>query len=210
VRKCKQKSVHLDVVLPHQRVLAKNSWEFSRSIFSVLLVGSVLASGTLRWLTHNESFAVLANFRIDLHGNWESFLALVAITIGFAALAFAASGTKRFEEWIQNFAYAGYAYLPMAFFGLFNIYFRQFIVQGYEIPGLLAELLGFTNVLNPLQVTPSLVALHAIPPVLALAGCVLSLYLLRKLREKYALPACSYWLHQLIIAATCLVFLIIL
>lgn len=210
VRKCKQKSVHLDVVLPHQRILAKNSWEFSRSTFAVLLVGSVLASGMLRWLSDHKTFAAAAVPEIHLHGTWESFFALFAITIGFAALAFAASGTKRFAEWIQYFTYEGYAYLPMAFFGLFNIYFRQFIAQGNEIPGLLAELLGFRGTIDPLLITPGFVALNIIPPVLALAGGALSLYLLRKLRGKYALPLHSYRLHQLIIAVTCLVFLIIL
>lgn len=210
VKKCKQKSLHLDVVLPHQRIMAKNFWEFSRSTFAVLLVGSVLAAGVLRWLGDHEAFAALTIPQIQLHGHWENFLALFAVTMGFAGITFLASGTKRFAEWSQNFVYAGYAYLPLAFFGLFNIYFRQFISQGNKIPWLLAELLGLRDFMNPPQITSKLVILQGLPPVLAFAGCVFSLYLLKKLRSQCPLTPLSYRLHQVIISVTSLAFLIIL
>jgi len=190
--------------------MEKNFWEFSRSTFAVLLVGSVLATGALRWLGDHKTFAALVIPQIHLHGHWENFFALFAATVGFAGLTFMASGTKGFANWSQNFVYAGYAYLPLAFFGLFNIYFRQFISQGNKIPWLFAKLLGLEGVINQPQITSRMVALHALPPALVIFGGFLSLYLLRKLHEKYVFQPLAYRLHQVIILATCLAFIIIL
>jgi len=208
VRKCKQRSVHLDVLLPHQKILARQSWDISRTTFVVLLAGSVLASQTLRWLDIHKTFAASISPETHLRAPWETLLALSAITIGFAALTFMASSAKKLTAWIQNFVYAGYAYLPLAFFGLFDIYFRQFIIQGSEIPRLL-ELFGLRGFTNPSQITPGRVGLHGLLPALALTGGVLSLYLLRKLRHQYSLHPLSYRLHQVIISLTCLVFIFI-
>jgi len=209
VRKCKQKSVHLDVLLPHQRIAAIRSWEFSRSTFAVLLVGSVLASQTLRWLGNHRIFSAVNIPPALLNDHWGYFFALSAITIGFAALTFVVSGTKKFEVWSQNFTYAGYAYLPLAFFGFFDIYFNQFIFRGGEIRRLLLEFLGISNVMNTAAILSNLSILQFLPPLLALAGGVLSLYLLRKLRSQYPLHPLPYHLHQVIISITCLAFLII-
>jgi polyferredoxin len=208
-KKCKQKSVHLDILLPHQRVLAMKSWNPSRSAFVVLLTGSVLASQVLRWLGAHQAFTALAIPEIHFHSRWEYFLAGVAMTVGFAGLTFLASGTRRLAVWNRNFVYAGYAYLPLAFLGLFDIYFGQFISRGNEIPRLLAKLLGFSNVTNWPQATSVLAILQVLPPVLALVGGMLSLYLLRKLRAQYGLHSLSYRLHQMLILITCLVFLMI-
>jgi len=211
IRKCKQKSVHLDVLLPHQRIMTIRSWEFSRSIFAVLLAGSVLAAQTLRWLSdHKISLALNLHAATYLHENWGYFLVISAITIGFAALTYIASGTRKIEAWNQNFVYAGYAYLPLAFFGFFDVYFRQFISHAREIPRLLVEFLGFNNILNPPQIVSDPSILQALPPILALAGGALSLYLLRKLRAQYPLRPLPYRLHQAIISITCLAFLFIL
>jgi DNA-binding NtrC family response regulator/polyferredoxin len=208
-KKCKQKSVHLDLLLPHQRVLAMKSWNFSRTAFVVLLTGSVLSSQALRWLGNHRAFSVPAIPEIHFHAHWEYFLVGVSMTVGFAALTFLASGTRRLEECSRNFVYAGYAYLPLAFFGLFDIYFGQFISRGNEIPRLLAKLLGFNSVMNPPPAGSILAILQGLPPVLALLGGVLSMYLLKKLHGQYRLRSLSYRLHQMIILITCLVFLII-
>ena len=177
VKKCKQKSLHLDIVLPHQKILTRKSWEFWRSTFVVLLTGSVLAVGTLRWLGGHTAFTTVTGTQTHLDAMWENLLILVAITLGFTGLTFVASATKRFAAWSQNFVYEAYAYLPLSFFGFFNIHFRQFISQGNEIPRLLLEVLGLRGVMNPPQITPGLVALNTLPPALALTGGVLSLYL---------------------------------
>ena len=94
VKKCKQKSVHLDVLLPHQRVLAMKSWNLSRTTFVVLLTGSVLASDALRWLGAHRAFTVPPIPGVHPHAAWEDFLAGVAIAIGFAALTFLVSGAR--------------------------------------------------------------------------------------------------------------------
>jgi DNA-binding NtrC family response regulator/polyferredoxin len=208
-KKCKQKSVHLDLLPPHQRVLAMKSWNFSRTAFVVLLTGSVLVSQALKLLGDHRAFASINIPEIHFHAHWEYFLVGLVLTTGFAALTFLASRTKKLAAWNRDFVYAGYAYLPLAFFGLFNIYFGQFISQGGEIPRLLAKLLGFGHVMNPPQAGPSLAILQGLHPVLAVAGGVLSLYLLRKLRGQYRLHSLSYHLHQILILITCLVFLVI-
>jgi DNA-binding NtrC family response regulator len=210
VRKCKQKSIHLDALLPHQRILTMKSWNLPRTTFVMLLAGSVLASQMLRWLGDHRAFTALAIPETHFHTRWENFLALFAITVGFIALTFMVSGAKRLTAWRQNFVYAGYAYLPLAFFGFFDIYFRQFILRGNEIPRLLMDLLGFGNSINLPKAASNLAILQGLPSVLALAGGVLSLYLLRKVRGQYPLRVLAYRLHQMIISVTCLAFLIIL
>ncbi|OPY75419.1 MAG: Alginate biosynthesis transcriptional regulatory protein AlgB [Syntrophorhabdus sp. PtaU1.Bin153] len=210
VRKCKQRSVHLDVLLPHQRILSMRSWDISRTTFVTLLAGSILATQTLRWLGDHRVAAILPGLQAYLDARWETVLALSAITIGFTALTFVASRTKKPATWKQNFVYAGYAYMPLAFFGLFGIYFRQFIIQGNEIPRLLAKLPGLRDFVNPLQITPDLIDLHGLLPVVALAGGALSLYLLAKLRTQFPLYPLSYRLHQIIISLTSLAFAFIL
>ncbi len=207
-KKCKQRSVHLDILFPHQRVLAMKSWNLSRTAFVVLLTGSVLASQTLRWLGDHRTFAVPAIPEIHFHTRGEYFLTGVALTVGFAALAFLASRTKKLAAWSKDFTYAGYAYLPLAFLGLFDIYFGQFISRGSEIPRLLSQLLGFGNA-GPLQAESNLAILQGLPPLLALAGGALSLYLLRRLRGQYRLHSLSYRLHQILIILTCLALFIV-
>ncbi len=210
IRKCKQKSVHLDVLLPHQRIETIRSWEFSRSMFAVLLAGSVLAAQTLRWFGDHKIFSAFNIHIAYLHENWGYFFAIFAITIGFATLTYVASGTRKFEAWNQNFIYAGYAYLPLAFFGFFDVYFRQFISHAREIPRLLVDFLGLSNIVHPPQILSDLAIFHALPPILALAGGILSLFLLRKLRGQYPLRPLPYRLHQAIISITCLAFFFIL
>ncbi|HBA53186.1 MAG TPA: hypothetical protein DCZ04_01665 [Syntrophorhabdus aromaticivorans] len=210
VRKCKQRSVHLDVLLPHQKILTMRSWDISRTTFVVLLAGSILATQTLRWLGDHRALGILPILPTHLPAHWEALLVLSAITIGFTTLAFVASGIKRSASWNRNFVYAGYTYLPLAFFGFFDIYLRQFISQGNEIPRLLAELPGLRDFISPPQITPNPVALCGLLPTLALAGGVLSLCLLRKLRGQYPLNPLSYRLHQVIISLTCLAFIFIL
>jgi hypothetical protein len=63
--------------------------------------------------------------------------------------------------------------------------------------------------MNPPQISSNLFILQVLPPLLALAGGILSLYLLRKLRGQYPLQPLPYHLHQVIISITCLAFLII-
>ncbi len=210
VRKCKQRSVHLDVLFPHQRILAMKSWDISRTTFMVLLTGSVLATQTLERLADQPASAALPGLQAYPGAHWGTAPALAAITIGFAALTFLASRTKKLTTWKQNFIYTGYSYMPLAFFGLFGVYFRQFITQGNEIPRLVAELPGLRDFLNPLQIAPNLIAVHGLLPVLALAGGVLSLYLLAKLRAQYPLHPLSYRLHQVIMSLTSLAFAFIL
>jgi DNA-binding NtrC family response regulator/polyferredoxin len=208
-KKCKQKSVHLDLLPPHQRVLAMKTWNFPRTAFVVLLTGSVLVSQALKLLSDHRAFTAFNLPEIHFHTRWEYFLAGAAMTAGFAALTFLASRTKKLAAWNRNFIYAGYAYLPLAFFGLFNIYFSQFISRGNAIPRLLAKLLGFGSIVNPPQASSSLAILQGLHPVLALAGGVMSLYLLGKLRGRYRLHPLSYHLHRILILITCLAFLII-
>jgi polyferredoxin len=208
-KKCNQKSVHLDLLPPHQRVLAMKSWNLSRTTFVVLLTGSVLASQAIRWLSDHRAFTVPAIPEIHFHTYWECFFAGVAITIGFAVLTFLVSKTKIPGAWSRNFVYAGYVYLPLAFFGLFNIYFGQFIFHGNEISRMLAKLLGlgYVTILPQTVSNPSI--LRVLPPLFALAGGMLSLYFLNRLHDQYHLHSLPYRLHQILIIITCLVFFII-
>lgn len=208
--KCKQESLHLDLLLPHQRILAAKSWNPSRSAFVVLLTGSVLGSQVLGWLGDHRGFTLLAIPEIHFHSQWGHFLTGLAVTIGFAAAAFLASRTKTLEAWSRDCAHAGSAYLPLAFFGLFDIYFGYFISRSNEIPLLVAKILGFSGSIDTPQGASIPLILQALPSLLALAGGVASLYLLRKLRGQNRLHPRSYRLHQILILMTSLALLIVL
>jgi len=207
-KKCKQRSVHLDLLMPHQRVLAMKTWNFSRTAFVVLLTGSLLVSQTLRWLGDHRTFTALSIPEIQFHAHWKYFLTGLALTLVFAGLTFLASWTRGIAAWVRNFVYAGYAYLPLAFFGLFDLYFGQSISQGHEIPGLIARLLHRADFMNP-DVEQVIGILQVLPPILALTGGVMSFYLLLELRGQYRLHSRSYYLHQALILLTCFDFLII-
>lgn len=206
-KKCKQKSVHLDLLPPHQRILHMKSWNPSRTAFVVLLTGSVLASQSLRWLGGHRGLAVPVIPELHFHAQWKYFLAGIAMTVGFAALTLLASKAKERAAWSRNFVYAGYAYLPLAFFGLFNIYLGQFICQGSQIPLLLAKLLGFGSSTGAPLTPSSLAVLVGLPPLLTLAGGVLSFYLLGRVHA-HSLHGLAYRLHQALILITCFALLI--
>ncbi|HEY3277834.1 MAG TPA: sigma 54-interacting transcriptional regulator [Syntrophorhabdaceae bacterium] len=205
-KKCKQKSVHLDLLPPHQRVLAMKSWSFSRTAFVVLLTGSVLVSQALVWLGSHKELGVLKIPDIHFQGRVDYFLAGIAMTAGYAALAFLASRAPGARAWSRNFVQAGYPYLPLAFFGLFDVYFGQFIDRA---PQLLARLPGLSDMMNGSLTGAGLAVLHALPAALALAGGALSLYLLRKLRDQYRIDPLPYRLHQALILLTSLVFALV-
>ena len=208
-KKCKQRSVHLDVLLPHQRVMAMKSWNLSRTAFVVLLTGSVLASQVLRWLGEPRVFASFNLPVIHFDSNWSYFLAGIALTAAYGGLTCLASKTRGFLAWGRDFIFAGYAYLPIAFFGLFDVYFGQFILRGGEIPVILGKLLEITGVAGLAGDGSVLAPLQNLRPFLVLVGGLLSLYLLRKLRGQYRLHSISYRWHQLLIVATSAVFIII-
>lgn len=207
--KCKQESVHLDLLLPHQRILAAKSWSPSRSAFVVLLTGSVLGSQVLRWLSDHKSFTLFAVPEFYFSSQWGHFLTGLAMTMGFAAAAFLASKTKTLQTWSRDFADAGSAYLPLAFFGLFDIYFGYFISRINEIPLLVAKILGFGGSIDAPQAPSIPLLLQALPSLLVLAGGMASLYLLRKLRGQTRLHLRSYRLHQILILITSLVLLFV-
>ena len=209
VRKCKQKSVHLDLLKPSQRVLAMKSWDFSRTVFVGLLVGSVLASQALKWLDDQKLFTVLNVPEVYFHGYWEYFSVGIGMAIGFTAIVFLASGTRQLVSWRRDFIYAGRAYLPLAFFGLFNLYFGQFISQAGEIPSLLAKLLDIDNVVNMQQAASTMAVLKYLPLMLTIMGGVFSLHLLKKLHGQYCFGSVSYRLHQALILITCIVFAVV-
>ena len=208
-KKCKQKSVHLDLLPPHKRILAMKSWDFSRTAFVVLLTGSVLASQALRWSGSLGAFAAFDTPEVRFDGEWKYFLTGIAMTTTFAGLTFLASRVKGWAEWTRDFVHAGFAYMPLAFFGLFDIYFGQFLTRGDEIPRLSAKLLGLGNSVSGAHTAPTIAFLQIFPPILALTGGVLSFYLLRKLHAEYHLHPRSYHLHQALIILTCVAFLLI-
>jgi hypothetical protein len=201
--------VHLDLLPPHQRILQMQSWNPSRTAFVVLLTGSVLASQSLGWLGGHRACAVPTIPELHFHAQWQYFLSGIAMTAGFAALTLLASRAANRAAWSENFVRAGYAYLPLAFFGLFNVYLEQFISRGREIPLLLVKLIGFGNDVSPPQAASDLAVVQGLPPVLTVAGGVLSLYLLRKVRAQYSLHGRAYRLHQALILMTCFALLII-
>ncbi len=211
VRKCKQKSVHLDLLRPHERVLAMNSWDLPRTVFVMLLIGSVISAQSLKWLNHHEEATASLNLLESLfHTHYTYFAAGVSLAAGYAAVVFLLSRMKQLADWLRNFVIAGSAYLPLAFIGLFNFYFGQFILQANDILPLSARLLGIDRIVHLQQPGVIKTVLPFLPPVLTIVSGILSIYLLRKLHDQHRFVSSFYMRHQLLILVTSVVFLLLL
>jgi hypothetical protein len=210
VKSCRHKSVHLDLLLPKQKILSMGKWEFPRAFFAVLLLASVIAIKIPAWVFSHGVSAGAVPVLLNPHSMPGELIIYLAMIAGFTAAVFLASSSANRDAWRRNFIHAGYAYLPMAFFGLFSVYFREFVERGHQILPLTVNLVGLSGAIRSEWVTPNLGTLKGLFPVITLAGAAFSFYLLKEIKEKYSLPPAAYRLNQIVMAAVTVVFLIML
>ncbi|BCR06791.1 histidine kinase [Desulfuromonas versatilis] len=197
VKNCPHHAVRLDLRDPALGVLQGTRRTLPGAAFAATLVGLVLASR-------------LAGPSGGGPWGWHQALGFLGITLGFVAAVFLASSGTRARRWQAGFAILGYAYLPLALTGMFNLYFRHFVSQGPELLRLAADTLGLGPWLPRELLRLELGTLQYLLPLLTLLGAGFSFRLLGQLAHSYALGRISIRLHQVLMALTAVAFLVLL
>ncbi|UCD30320.1 MAG: 4Fe-4S binding protein, partial [Planctomycetota bacterium] len=209
-RNCPHKAVRLDARFPWQGLFTQRNWEFSRAFFAILLVALILAVKLPAWIATNDFLPHrVRNLSLfDIPGS--NLLIFAAIIIGYFVLVSVVSLLSNAKDFKKSFVYTGYAYLPLAFVGWFNIYFREFVDHGHEILPLAASIVGLSEYIRMSWVTPNLATLKGLIPIITLVGATISLFMLAKIVEDFSIRRVVHRLHQLIMACTTLLFLFIM
>ena len=206
VRTCTHRAVRLDLRTPWQGLLDQRKWETARAIFPVVLAAAVLALKLVPWLATRGGGAAWGASTPYPVAAGASLLTFLAISLGYVLLVLAASAAgerKRLWDWLSR---VGYAYVPLALAGFFNLYFREFVAQGHEVLPTLVDRLGLEAYVRRSWVTPELGTLKALIPIVTIGSLVASLLLLDRIANKCGLPVLSRRAHQLILTATAVLF----
>jgi hypothetical protein len=210
VRHCSHKAVRLDLRSPWRALVSQRKWEFHRAFFGVLLVGTVLAVKIPAWAPARD-FVLDPVAALSTPASAAALLlAYAAITVLFLGAVFLASAASGRKEWQRTFVHAGYAYLPLAFAAFFNMYFREFVNHGDEILPTAVAVVGLGDSISAEWLTPNLATLKGLFPLITVAGAIMSFYILRRIATSVAIPRGAYRAHQLILAGSALLFVLIL
>jgi transcriptional regulator with AAA-type ATPase domain/polyferredoxin len=205
VRNCPHHSMQLDLRNPTWGLFNKARRGFYEALFSVTLVGVVIAA---------KGTPLLAGRAVEVfpHTRWnltESALALCIVT-AFTGLAMLLSAGTRGSRWKAEFTICGLAYLPLAISGLFMIYFRALVEGGAQLVPLVVSATGLDGWLDAALLTPELGTLRLlIYPVLVL-GALFSWVVLGRLQRQYKLNPSGLIGHRLLILVALAAFIRIL
>jgi hypothetical protein len=209
LKSCTHKSVRIDARLPWQEMMAREKWEVPGAMFTILIVGSVLAV-KLPSLIPLDRYAMEYPVYFQGAGTFirDAALPCFVLTL-FTALALVASGFPRVKGWREHFVHVGHVYLFLAFAGFLNIYFHEFVYNGHNLLPWLIHMAGLGGVIPADAVTPNLGTLKALIPLITLSGAILSLFMLKSIAAKYSLPKMIYRAHLVILSVTSLIFLFV-
>ncbi len=208
LKKCTHKSVRIDARLPWQEMMAREKWEVPGAMFTILIIGSVLAVKLPSlipvglYATEYPFFQGAGTFVMD------AALPGLILTL-FTALALVASGFPTDKGWREHFVHVGHVYLFLAFAGFLNIYLHEFVYNGHNVLPWLVDMVGLGGLISAEKVTPNLGTLKALIPLFTLAGAVLSLFMLKAIADKYSLPKRIYRVHLAILLLTSVIFLVV-
>ncbi|MCP4592479.1 MAG: cyclic nucleotide-binding domain-containing protein [bacterium] len=206
VRTCTHRAVRLDLRAPWRGLLDQHKWDTARALFPVVLAAAVLALKLPPWLAARGVGATWVAFTPHPVVAGASILTFLTFSLGYVLLVLAASAVgerKGLWGWVSHI---GYAYIPLALAGFFNLYFRELVTQGPEVLPTLVDLLGLEATVPQGWVTPELGTLKAVTPLVTIGSLVASLLLLDRIGGKCGLPTLVRRAHQLILAASALLF----
>jgi polyferredoxin len=210
VKKCPYNAIHISGRVPWRGVLEKKYWQVRGGLFAILITGSVLAVNLPRLLYRNNLvFNMLPEIMKTNISSWQNLLFLTAL-LGYPLLVYTINYLLFPRENREVFTSLGYAYMPLAFFGLFSIYFREFINKGPNILPLIFELAGLQGKIPLEYLVLNLGTLSLLFPFIALTSLLISIYLLNKISFKVGMPVRIKRLNKYILILTALVFLFIL
>ncbi|OGR32874.1 MAG: cyclic nucleotide-binding protein [Desulfuromonadales bacterium GWC2_61_20] len=199
VRHCPHHSMQLDLRNPASGLFDHSRRSFAEALFSVIFAGVVLAAkGTP--LLMGRPAEIFPTVR------WSPAEVGLALTL-VAAYVVLALLISRGRPWRATFTLCGYAYLPLAFTGVFVIYLRALAEGGAQIVPLFLTALGFADWLDLARLTPELGTLRLLIPPLLVGGAAISWVVLGRLRQQYGLDRAVVTAHRLLVGLTCLAFL---
>ncbi len=210
VKKCPYDAIHISGRVPWKGVLEQKYWQVLGGLFAVLITGSVLAERLPHYIFKKSYlFHALPDIMINNINTWENIL-FPALMFGYPIIVYLFNYLLLPGEKGNIFTRIGYAYLPLAFFGLFSIYFREFIKKGPDILPLVLELAGLQGKIPPEYTHLNLGTLKLLFPLIALSSLLISIYLLKMISEKVEIPLRIFRLNRFILILTALLFLFIL
>ena len=205
VRSCPHHSMQLNLRNPAAGLFHRSRRGFAEALFSVALVGVVLAAkGTLLLFGREAEIFPGSRWRA------EEFWVALCLIITFVLLASGASFASRSSRWQATFTLCGLAYLPLALCGLFVIYLRALAEGGAMIVPQVITALGLADWFDPAVVTPELGTLRLLIAPLLIGGAAISWYVLGRLRQLYTLSQFRIAGHRGLVLATALLFLYLL
>lgn len=204
VRNCPHHAMHLDLRNPAWGLFSRSRRSLAAACFSVSLVGVVLAVKAAPLLSGRSDEPFLQR----LWSRTEVGVALLILLAAVGLVLLASSGPRR--RWLATFTSCGLAYLPLAFTGLFLLYFRALIEGGAQIVPLFLTTLGLAGWFDLPRLTPELGTLRLLVPPLILAAAGASWFVLGRLQGEQNLTRYNIVAHRLLVLATVVVFLCLL
>ncbi len=210
VKKCPFNAIHISGRVPWRGVLEKKYWQIRGGLFAILITGSVLAVNLPKLIYgNNYVFAMLPEIMKTNINSWQDLLFLTAL-LGYPLLVYAINYLFLPRENRTIFRSLGYSYLPLAFFGLFSVYFREFINKGPNILPLVFELAGLQGRVPLEYLVLNLGTLNLLFPFIALTSLLISIYLLNQISARVEMPERVRRLNRFILILTALLFLFLL
>jgi transcriptional regulator with AAA-type ATPase domain len=205
VRNCPHHAMHLDLRNPADGILHRPRRRFSEALFAVTLTGAVLVSKLTPWLTGRTP-------EVFVSTPWTHSEVLLAVSLVacYAIIAMLSSIGSQGRRWMATFTVCGQAYLPLAFAGLFAIYFVALIEGGETFLPMVITSLGLERWFAPHFFIVELGTLHYFTPLLLVAGTAFSWHLLSGLNRQYALNKIGRIGHRILMLLTCVGFLVVM
>ena len=194
VRNCPHHAMQLELRNPAWGLFHRSRRSVAEAMVSVTLVGAIIAAKGTPLLTGRRPEL----FPQTLWSAKELFLALL-ITLLYVGLSLLASTLGRSRRRLRDFAICGLAYLPLAFIGLFVVYFRALVEGGASLVPLALTGLGLARWLDLERLTPDFGTLRLLIYPLLAGGASISWWALGRLRRQHNLNRAGVMGHRLLI-----------
>ena len=197
--------MHFDIRNPADGILQRPRRQFSEALFAVTLTGAVLVSKLTPWLTGRTPEVF-----VSTPWSHREILLAMSLVATYAVIAMLCSIGSQGRRWLATFTVCGQAYLPLAFAGLFAIYFVALIEGGEMLLPMVITSLGLERWLDPTLFVVELGTLNLFTPLLLIAGTAFSWHLLSGLNRQYALNHIGRIGHRVLMLLTCIGFLVVM
>jgi DNA-binding NtrC family response regulator/polyferredoxin len=205
VRNCPHHAMQLDLRNPAWGLFNKARRGFYEALFSVTLVGVIIAAKGTPLLAGRQA-EVFPNVLWNVRDTVPA-LGIIATYVGLALLSSAATRSSRRRA---VFTICGIAYLPLAISGLFTVYFRALVEGGAQIVPLIITAAELDRWLDAEYLTPELGTLRLFIYPILLMGALFSWVVLGRMQRQYNLTPFGLIGHRLLIVLATIIFIRIL